>query len=91
VETWATEKKTPICALEHWKRAVSDAFLQGYREATAAIASVPHNPASMQTLLDLFTLERTLYELRYELDNRPAWLRIPLQGLAALTARPPTG
>ena len=42
-------------------------------------------------LLELAEIEKLLYELRYELDNRPGWLRIPLQGLAALTARPPTG
>jgi maltose alpha-D-glucosyltransferase/alpha-amylase len=38
-------------------------------------------------LLELAEIEKLLYELRYELDNRPAWLRIPLQGLAALAGR----
>ena len=38
-------------------------------------------------LLELFELEKVLYELRYEIDNRPDWVRIPLSGLAALTAK----
>ena len=35
-------------------------------------------------LLDLFELEKALYELRYELDNRPDWVGVPLAGIAAL-------
>jgi maltose alpha-D-glucosyltransferase/alpha-amylase len=35
-------------------------------------------------MLGLAEIEKLLYELRYELDNRPAWVHIPLQGLAAL-------
>ena len=38
----------------------------------------------MRPLLELFELEKALYELRYELDNRPAWVRMPLQGIPAL-------
>ena len=32
-------------------------------------------------LLGLFELEKALYELRYELSNRPSWAGIPLQGI----------
>jgi maltose alpha-D-glucosyltransferase/alpha-amylase len=39
----------------------------------------------MQTMLDALLLEKALYELQYELNNRPAWLHIPLIGLLALT------
>ena len=38
----------------------------------------------MRPLLDLFELEKALYELRYELDNRPDWVGVPLAGIAAL-------
>ena len=37
-----------------------------------------------QPLLDLFELEKALYELRYEIDNRPDWVGVPLAGIAAL-------
>ena len=35
-------------------------------------------------LLDLFELEKALYELRYEIDNRPDWVGVPLAGIAGL-------
>jgi predicted trehalose synthase len=35
-------------------------------------------------LLDLFLLDKALYELNYELNNRPEWARIPLRGLSEL-------
>jgi len=38
----------------------------------------------MRAMLDLFVLEKALYELRYELGNRPEWAAIPLQGILAL-------
>ena len=37
--------------------------------------------AERSGLLELFVLEKALYELRYEIDNRPDWVRIPLRGL----------
>jgi hypothetical protein len=47
----------------------------------------------LATLLEGFLLDKVLYELNYELNNRPDWLRIPLQGitqlLSTVSARPP--
>jgi len=40
--------------------------------------------SEMQRLLDLAELEKALYELRYELDNRPDWVPIPLRGILTL-------
>ena len=37
-------------------------------------------------VLDLFEIDKALYELRYEIDNRPDWIGVPLAGLAALAA-----
>ena len=42
---------------------------------------------SRDGLLTACELEKALYELRYELDNRPAWLAVPLRGLGRLLAR----
>ncbi len=66
-----------------WERAVRAGFLQGYRRTVSA-ARVPLAPAAdsaLQQLLDLFELEKALYELRYELSNRPDWARIPVSGV----------
>ena len=50
-------------------------YTVGHRERVAA----------MRALLGLFELEKALYELRYELNNRPDWVRWPLAGIARLT------
>ena len=39
-------------------------------------------------LLSLFELEKALYELRYEIGNRPDWIAVPLAGIAALAGLP---
>ena len=44
----------------------------------------------MQGLIELFELEKALYELRYEAGNRPAWINVPLQGVLALRGLAPS-
>ncbi|HET9580034.1 MAG TPA: maltose alpha-D-glucosyltransferase [Usitatibacter sp.] len=73
--------------LGDWEREAVRCFLEGYREATHGVASVPEDEASFRSLLDLFLLEKALYELRYEMANRPDWVDIPLRGLLELAAR----
>ena len=41
-----------------------------------------------RTLLTIFELEKAVYELRYELNNRPDWVRIPVAGIARLLEEP---
>jgi maltose alpha-D-glucosyltransferase/alpha-amylase len=72
-------------ALAQWERDAIHHFLEGYGKATEAHASVPADAASFRTLLDLFLIEKALYELRYEISNRPDWVAIPLRGLLELT------
>jgi maltose alpha-D-glucosyltransferase/alpha-amylase len=68
-----------------WQNAVSTEFLHAYLLAIDAT-----NPklipqlAQARLLLNAYLLEKALYELLYELDNRPAWVRIPLAGILAL-------
>jgi maltose alpha-D-glucosyltransferase/alpha-amylase len=40
----------------------------------------------MQPFLSLFEIEKALYELRYEIGNRPEWAVIPLRALTAMSA-----
>jgi len=75
LEPWAT----------FWQNAVSTEFLRAYRLAIDAVnPKLIPQPAQAQLLLNAYLLEKALYELLYELDNRPAWVRIPLAGLLAL-------
>jgi maltose alpha-D-glucosyltransferase / alpha-amylase len=71
-----------------WENAVSTKFLQAYREAIQeagprGVSLLPKEPQA-ETLLHAFLLEKSLYELLYELNNRPDWMHIPLSGLLAL-------
>lgn len=60
------------------------AFIEGYETATAGIAHQWQEQDGESAALELFTLEKTAYEVIYEAENRPAWLAVPLQGLRGL-------
>jgi maltose alpha-D-glucosyltransferase/alpha-amylase len=68
-----------------WQNSVSTEFLRAYRLAIDATnPKLIPQPTQAQLLLNAYLLEKALYELLYELDNRPAWVRIPLAGILAL-------
>jgi maltose alpha-D-glucosyltransferase/alpha-amylase len=68
-----------------WEQAVMAEFLKAYREATGNTALLPVEPSVLENLLEACVLEKALYELLYELNNRPGWVRIPLQGILSLS------
>jgi len=74
-------------SLAQWEAGAIHHFLEGYFNATADVASVPSERESFNALLDLFLLEKALYELRYEIANRPDWVGIPLRGLLELAEK----
>ncbi len=67
-----------------WERWVSVSFLQAYLETLGASRVVLGDRDELSILLDAFLLEKALYELNYELNNRPTWVRIPLRGILGL-------
>jgi maltose alpha-D-glucosyltransferase/alpha-amylase len=67
-----------------WQNSASAEFLRAYRETIAVNPALLPSPQGSQTLLGAYLLEKALYELLYELNNRPAWLRIPLAGILTL-------
>ncbi len=66
-----------------WEDGVREAFLEGYLGETLArgAAFVPRRKEVLEAALHAFELDKALYELCYELDMRPGWVRIPLEGL----------
>ncbi|PWB60445.1 MAG: alpha-amylase, partial [Bradyrhizobiaceae bacterium] len=70
--------------VEVWRDLASARFLQGYLETVAGSPAHPADPAAADALLRLFVLEKALYEIQYELANRPAWAAIPLRGAVQL-------
>ncbi|RYF74457.1 MAG: alpha-amylase, partial [Comamonadaceae bacterium] len=67
-------------AAVEWESQVRTAFMGGYSQ-TLAMAG---EPGVDEALLSLFEIDKALYELRYELNNRIDWVQVPLQGLMAL-------
>ena len=67
-----------------WERLARQAFLEGYGEIVYGTRAYPSQSEHAASLLELFILEKALYELGYELANRPDWVRIPLKGILAL-------
>ena len=70
-----------------WQNAVSTQFLAAWRTtiaSDAALNQLAPPPAQADRLLKAYLLEKALYELLYELNNRPAWVRLPLAGILAL-------
>ncbi len=74
--------------LDAWARAwsgwVSASFLGGYLERAQGSRIVPRNDSDLTLLLDFFLLEKCVYEIGYEINNRPQWIDIPLRGLMEL-------
>jgi maltose alpha-D-glucosyltransferase/alpha-amylase len=60
-------------------------FLEAYFAALEGSGLLPGAAADRETLLRLFILDKAVYELHYELNNRPDWVDIPLRGLLALS------
>ena len=62
-----------------WEARAREQFLAGYREAVEQ--SLVPSGSGMDRLLSVFELEKAVYELRYELNNRPDWVKIPVAGI----------
>jgi maltokinase len=72
-----------VVAPEDWEERARAAFLDGYFARIDA-ALLPPGEAPTRQLLAVFELEKAVYELRYELNNRPDWVAIPVAGVVRL-------
>jgi maltose alpha-D-glucosyltransferase/alpha-amylase len=66
-----------------WERSAAAEFLRAYRDTAGNAVFLPLEPKEFRRLLACYWLDKALYELLYELNNRPAWVRIPLLGLSS--------
>jgi maltose alpha-D-glucosyltransferase/alpha-amylase len=69
---------------EAWRRQITAAFMERYLATMVGTPSMPEDPAEARALLDFFTLEKAIYEVEYELAQRPAWVAIPLAGVLGI-------
>ncbi|HJX12553.1 MAG TPA: maltose alpha-D-glucosyltransferase [Dehalococcoidales bacterium] len=74
--------------LKHWAQYwyvwVSVDFLNTYLDIIGQTGLLPEDPDQLKTLLDAFLLDKAIYEVGYELNNRPDWVKVPLEGIIQL-------
>ena len=73
-----------------WRLWVCVAFLKSYLDVTASAGFLPRSREETKVLLDLHVLEKAIYELNYELNNRPDWVSVPIRGIMEILQRPQT-
>ena len=69
---------------EAWYKCVSGVFLKSYFQMVKTASIIPGNLGDLNLLLDAFLMEKAIYEIGYELNNRTDWVRIPLRGIKSL-------
>ena len=69
---------------QDWYLWMSAGFLGAYLRAAGAANFLPGSDEQFDRLLDACLLEKAVYELRYELNNRPDWVYLPLRALIEL-------
>ncbi len=79
----ASELLRGVPAPEGWEQQAREGFLEAYCAAVDPTL-LPAGQAATEKLLAIFELEKAVYELHYELNNRPDWVPIPVAGIARL-------
>ena len=64
-----------------WYSYVAGSFLRAYVQTIAAARLVPAATNGFENLLQAFLIEKAVYEVGYEMNNRPDWLAIPMRGI----------
>jgi maltose alpha-D-glucosyltransferase/alpha-amylase len=64
-----------------WYRQTSSLFLQSYLKTTTGAVFIPKNSDDFQVMLEAYLLDKAVYEIGYELNNRPSWVLIPIRGI----------
>jgi maltose alpha-D-glucosyltransferase/alpha-amylase len=64
-----------------WYRHVGSVFLQSYLKTTGNAVFVPQHSEDLQIMIEAYLLDKAVYEIGYELNNRPSWVVIPVRGI----------
>lgn len=82
--TQPEDQKKLIPQVEQWQRYMTGFYLQAYLDTVKNSVLIPTNEQDLDTLLQTYILEKAIYELQYELNNRPDWVQIPIRGIRAI-------
>ncbi|HEX5282178.1 MAG TPA: hypothetical protein VFW28_19015, partial [Micropepsaceae bacterium] len=82
--TTAGQRERIAADLDQWRAKAAANFVRTYLDEADGLPSLPQSRAETVALLNFFVLEKALYEIAYELANRPDWVEIPLAGVMSL-------
>jgi maltose alpha-D-glucosyltransferase/alpha-amylase len=86
----ASIRPDDIPFLQHWAHPwhiiTGGVFLNEYLDTVSGASFIPQRQSEMEVLLNIFLLEKAVYELGYELNNRPDWIHLPIQGIKQILA-----
>jgi trehalose synthase-fused probable maltokinase len=80
----AAKLQRAVEAPEDWEQRAREEFLDGYYQEMDTTGLLPGGHEATNRILSIFELEKAVYELRYELNNRPDWVKIPVAGIERL-------
>jgi len=87
----AAVRKEDIPLLEPWANLwyqyISGIFLRGYLNTAGKASFIPRDAGELEALTRIFLLEKAVYEVGYEMNNRPEWIFVPLKGIKALLGK----
>jgi len=72
---------------ESWRQRAVDGFSAAYRKTMRGCPSYPASKKRAREMVAFFMLEKAVYEVSYELANRPDWVGIPLNGILGILAK----
>ncbi|HXS36841.1 MAG TPA: maltose alpha-D-glucosyltransferase [Flavipsychrobacter sp.] len=81
------DRETLIPYVEQWQHYMSAFYLHSYLNTIKKSMLVPEDRDDLNVLLKTYILEKAIYELNYELNNRPEWVIIPLRGIKAIMSK----
>ena len=74
-------------AASAWVFWISAIFLSNYLKTAESSGFLPESKQELKGMLDLYLLQKAVYEVNYELNNRPAWVGVPLRGILEILQR----
>jgi maltose alpha-D-glucosyltransferase/alpha-amylase len=88
VENYGGQRELMENAGKIWEALTRETYLGGYLDAAlkqdGAAVFLPHSRDAIFDVLSVFELDKAVYELNYEINNRPSWVVIPLEYLVSL-------
>ena len=73
--------------IEQWYHYMSGFFMKAYLETVEGSSFVPKQSEDLEIMLQTFLMQKAVYELNYELNNRPDWVIVPLRGIKSIVMK----